>query len=175
MFTKDTQYQAYNIASQTVPKTRQIVMLYDGAVRFSKQAREAVEKKDYAERFTLLTKVSDIVVNLQAALDFENGDEIAKLLYDYYASIEARIHYVHRKNDIKILDSIINELKQMRDAWHVIDTKDEAEEGMTPITSDDMVPALTAESTAQQPNALSSNAFRPPEKIDTSKPLFVSA
>ena len=39
-------YKAYSRANHTVSKTRQVVMLYDGAIRFMQQAAEAMEKKD---------------------------------------------------------------------------------------------------------------------------------
>lgn len=167
MFDKSTQYHAYNMATQTVPKTRQIVMLYDGAIRFARQAGEAIEQNDFAERFRLLVKVSDIVTSLQAALDFENGGEVAQILYDYYSSIEARVHYVHRKNDQRILTSVITELKQMRDAWNNIDTQ-QLENDLTPVAQDSVI----SQSYDVKDYDLPAQAA---PKVDTTKPLFVSA
>ena len=112
MFNKTQQYNAYNMASQTVPKTRQVVMLYDGATRFLKQARQAIDENRIEDRFHLLNKASEVIVGLQACLDFENGGEIAQILFDYYSSIDARILYVQRKNDGKILDAVIAEVKK---------------------------------------------------------------
>ena len=125
MFNKTQQYNAYNMASQTVPKTRQVVMLYYGATRFLKQARQAIDENRIEDRFHLLNKASEVIVGLQACLDFENGGEIAQILFDYYSSIDARILYVQRKNDGKILDAVIAEVKKMRDAWYDIDEKGE--------------------------------------------------
>lgn len=115
------QYKAYATANMTVGKTRQVVMLYDGAIRFVQQSITAIEKGDFETRFNLLAKTSEILSGLQNSLDFENGGEIAKLLYDYYASLDARIFSVHRSNDIKILESVAKELRMMREAWHEID------------------------------------------------------
>ncbi len=120
------QYQAYAAAAMTVNKVRQVVMLYDGAIRFVQQAIEAIEKEDYETRFNQLIKASDVVVGMQSALDFEQGGEISKLLYDYYASIDARLFAVHRSNDAAMCEAVIKELRMMRDAWDQID-KDEAQ------------------------------------------------
>lgn len=117
-------YQAYATAAMTVGKTRQVVMLYDGVIRFVQQSIEAIEQQDYETRFNLLTKSAAIISGLQSSLDFDNGGDIAKLLYDYYASIDARIFSVHRSNDVAVLQSVIKELKMMRDAWNEIDQAD---------------------------------------------------
>lgn len=114
-------YQAYAAATQTVAKTRQIVLLYDGVIRFVQQARTAIVEKRIEDRFNLLIKASEVVSGLQACLDFEKGGEIAKVLYSFYSSIDSRIFSIHRTNSAETCDEIIAELRQMRDAWQEID------------------------------------------------------
>lgn len=114
-------YQAYATAALTVGKVRQVVMLYDGTVRLVQKAMDAIGREDWETRFNTLAKASEIISGLQNSLDFENGGEISKLLYDYYASLDARIFSVHRNNDLKVCESIIKELRMMRDAWDAID------------------------------------------------------
>ncbi|MDX2095108.1 MAG: flagellar export chaperone FliS [Alphaproteobacteria bacterium] len=114
-------YKAYHRASHTVGKTRQVVMLYDGMIRFLQQAAEAIEKKDYEARYHKLARVSDIIIGLQSCLDFEAGGPSAKGLYDFYAALDARIFALHRSNDLKACRAIIAEIKDMRDAWDGID------------------------------------------------------
>jgi flagellar protein FliS len=122
IFDRSTQYQAYNIATQTVPKTRQIVMLYDGAIRFMQQAKDAIAEKRIEDRFNLLVRAGEIVVSLQNSLDHENGGEIARILHDYYSSIDMRILSIHRTCSLETCDRVIAELKEMRNAWHQIDS-----------------------------------------------------
>jgi flagellar secretion chaperone FliS len=121
--TKLAQYQAYALANQTAPKTRQIVMLYDGTIRFLKQAKEAIEQKNIEERYNLLVKAGEVMMALQGCLDFESGGDIAKTLYDFYASVDARILSIHRSNSTAMCDALIAEVKQMRDAWDAIDQR----------------------------------------------------
>lgn len=120
------QYKAYATANMTVGKTRQVVMLYDGALRFIQQSIEAIGKGDFETRYNLLAKTSEIVTGLQNSLDFDNGGEISQLLYDYYASIDARLFSVHRTNNVATLEAISKELRMMRDAWDEIDQVDAA-------------------------------------------------
>jgi flagellar protein FliS len=114
-------YQAYAAATQTVAKTRQIVMLYDGAIRFIRQAKEAIRDGRIEERYHLLIKTSGIIGGLQSCLDFENGGNVAKILYQFYSSIDGRLFSIHHNNSIESCDEIIADLKQMRDVWHDID------------------------------------------------------
>lgn len=114
-------YKAYNRASHTVSKTRQVVMLYDGAIRFLQHAAEAMEKKDYEMRFNKLSRVTDIVIGLQSCLDFDVGGPSAKGLYDFYAAIDMKIFALHRSNDVKACQALIAEIKEMRDVWDAID------------------------------------------------------
>lgn len=131
---KLAQYQAYSAASQTVPKVRQVVMLYDAAIRNMKQVKEAIAERQIERRFNLLTKTSEIINALQGCLDFENGGEVATLLFDFYASLDARVLSVHRSNSVETCDQVIAEMKQMRDAWEAID---KASEQNTPATGSD--------------------------------------
>jgi flagellar protein FliS len=114
-------YKAYHRASHTVSNTRQVVMLYDGAIRFLQQAAEAIEKKDYETRYNKLTRVSDIVIGLQSCLDFDVGGDSAKILYDFYSAIDLRIFALHRSNDLKECQAVIAQMKEMREVWQNID------------------------------------------------------
>jgi flagellar secretion chaperone FliS len=114
-------YQAYALATQTVAPTRQIVILYDGIIRFIHQAKEAIAEKRIEDRYNLLIKASEVVGGLQGALDFDNGGDMAKILYNYYSNVDAKIFSIHRTNSVETCDEVIADLKQLRDAWDEID------------------------------------------------------
>lgn len=122
--TQKHKYQAYSSATQTVAKTQQIIILYDGMIRLVQQAKEAIREKRIEDRYNLLMKASNIVHGLQGCLDFENGKEIASMLYNFYSSVESRIFSIHRTNNMATCDEVIADLKQMRDAWVVVDEAD---------------------------------------------------
>ncbi len=114
-------FRAYANASQTIAPTRQIVMLYDAAIRFLQQAKIAMEQGKALDRFTLLTKAGEIVFGLQSALDFEKGGDVAQTLYSFYSSVDARILSLHRNQNVALCDQVIGDLKRMRDSWAEID------------------------------------------------------
>lgn len=114
-------FQAYSRANHTVAKTRQVVMLYDGAIRFLQQAKVAIEEGDISERYNKLVRAGEIVMGLQSCLDFESGGDAARILFDFYASVDMRIMALHRTNDAVACESVTQDLKDMRDVWDRID------------------------------------------------------
>ena len=114
-------YQAYAAANHTVAKTQQILMIYDGLIRMVAQAKEAIRENRIEDRYHILAKASNIVHGLQGCLDFENGKEIANILYSFYASIDSRIFSIHRSNSVEMCEEVITDLKLMRDAWQTVD------------------------------------------------------
>ncbi len=125
MSPKEIQYKAYWKATTTVAKTRQVVMLYDGAIRFLKQAATAVKEGKIEDRYNLTVKSSEIMMGLQSSIDFENGGEIASILHEFYTNVSRRIIYLNFIRSPQECEAqctaIISELKQMRDVWDNID------------------------------------------------------
>lgn len=117
-------YKAYNRASHTVAKTKQIVMLYDGALRFLAQAREAIEKNDIETRYKRLVRVSEIMQGLQGSLDFEAGGGIANVLYDFYSDVELRIFNLQQQHNLEDCDALIHEIREMREVWARLDEQE---------------------------------------------------
>ncbi len=114
---------AYTSAAQTVRKTRQVVMLYDGAIRFIQQAKQAILNNDIETRYNALERVSAIITGLQASLDFEKGGQLAKTLYDYYAGMDMRLMSLHSKPDPIACDQVVKHLRMMREAWEEVDKR----------------------------------------------------
>jgi flagellar protein FliS len=136
-------HKAYSAATRTVAKTRQIVMLYDGALRFIKQARVAITDKRIEDRFNLLVRASDIIVGLQNSIDFENGGAVAHTLHHFYTNMSVRILSVnlHPRDSLALCDGIIEDLKQMRDTWDSIDRGAVAAAAAANTTAAPAVPA----------------------------------
>jgi len=151
MSQKPNPINAYTRATHTVAKTRQVVMLYDGAIRFMKQAAEAMEANAIEERYLKLTRVSEIVMGLQNSLDFDVGGATAQVLYDFYSSLDMRIMNLHRKPDRNVCLAIVAEMKEMRDVWDGIDRAKDGDSGSTAtaVATAEETPAPSAASTVK--------------------------
>jgi flagellar protein FliS len=120
--TYEQQVQAYKTASHMVRKTKQVVMLYEGAIRSVQQAKQAIIDNDIQDRYNLLTKSCDIINGLQLSLDMKNGGEVSELLYDYYSGLDMRLMSIHETNSAEMCDACVRHLKMMKDAWEEIDS-----------------------------------------------------
>jgi flagellar protein FliS len=98
-----------------------IVMLYDGAISFMEQGKDAIRRTDFDQQNTFLQRAQKIVMELMGSLDMERGGEISKnlmALYSYALNelIEANIH---AKPDN--VDHALMVFTQLRESWVQID------------------------------------------------------
>lgn len=108
---------AYGQAAQTLAPAKQIVLLYDGAIRRIKEARCAIEAKRINERYIAVTKAAAIVDALHACLDHEQGGEIAQNLDRLYTHIAFRLQSINLTDDPAICDELSARLGELRSAW----------------------------------------------------------
>jgi flagellar secretion chaperone FliS len=93
-----------------------VVMLYEGAIRFVGEAREAIRQGDVIARTTATSRALDIVSELQNTLNVKEGGEIAAELDRLYSYINARLLDVTR-GDAVAADEIARLLTTLRDAF----------------------------------------------------------
>lgn len=128
-------YAAYKNAHQTTEnKTRQVVMLYDGLMRYVNQAKQAIEEGNIEERFLVLEKAGQIIAGLQASLDFEKGEKVAVVLDSYYNTIYTKIHTINRENTTETCDDLLEDIKGMRAAWQDVYEETSANENHKPAS-----------------------------------------
>ncbi|WP_066892485.1 flagellar export chaperone FliS [Clostridium nigeriense] len=98
-------------------KEQLLLMLVDGAVRFSKIAREALAEKDIKKSHENLVKVQDIFTELMVSLD-QNAGEWAKQMYRVYDFIKTRLFEINLKKDINMMDELMPVIEDVRNTWH---------------------------------------------------------
>jgi flagellar secretion chaperone FliS len=94
-----------------------VVMLYDGAIRFLREAQDAEERKDAWGRATAVSKALAIVGELRSTLNLDEGGEMAldlERLYDYMMN---RLLEVTTKRDASALDEVRQLLVTVREGW----------------------------------------------------------
>ena len=94
-----------------------ILMLYEGALRFTNFAKKAINKGNIEEKVTYIIKASNIFVELINSLDFEKGGDIAYYLNGLYAYQLELLAKANIENETKYLDDIIKVLKGLIEAW----------------------------------------------------------
>ena len=101
----------------TASRGQVLIMLYEGAIKFSKQAIEAIHKKDLAEKGKYILKVQDIINELSLTLDHNIGGEISKELERLYAFIIDQLVKANITNDPKPIEDSKRILETLHEGW----------------------------------------------------------
>ena len=109
------QYQNNQIL--TAPPEQVLIMLYDGAIRFVRQARLAIEQKDVPARTRAISKAVAIITEFSNTLDYEIGGEIAIDLGRLYDFMVRELAAVNARGDAEKLTPVENILVELREAW----------------------------------------------------------
>ena len=109
------QYSEVHLASSSPEET--VLMLYDGAIRFLKEAMGEIVGENIVAKVNLLGKVEKIIEYLQSCLDREKGGEIAENLHRLYDYMLIRLTEANLYNDIAKLEEIGKLLGTVREGW----------------------------------------------------------
>lgn len=97
-----------------------VVILYDGALRFTAEAREAILRRDVRARAEAISRAMAIVSELQSTLDMEAGGDIAVMLDRLYGFVRDRMLDASFKQDVRPLDEAVTVLRTLREGWSQI-------------------------------------------------------
>jgi flagellar protein FliS len=110
-----------NVYRQTEVQSRTplelVVMLYDGAIRFIGDARDAIEHRDIARRGHSISRALAIISELQSSLDMKAGGDIASSLDALYNFVRDRLVDGSMRQDVRSLDEALRVLKTLREGW----------------------------------------------------------
>ena len=93
------------------------LMLYDGAIRFANQAREALKANDIEQTHNALSRTQRIVVEMQSSLRPEVDPELCERVGSLYDFIYRRLVEANVNKDAGALDEALDVLKHLRQTW----------------------------------------------------------
>ncbi len=101
----------------TASKGQVLLMLYEGAIKFTKLALEALKMKDIAKKGEYVLRVHDIVNELSLSLNHEVGGQISKELERLYMFIVDQLTEGNIKNDPKNFENALKILETLHEGW----------------------------------------------------------
>jgi flagellar protein FliS len=111
-------YQKYKETSvQSASKEKILLLLYEGAIRFMKQAGIAIDNKDIAGRGINIGRAFDIINELNNTLNHEAGKEIAANLEQLYIFVCEQLTKCNATGDRKALDDSIRIMETLYSGW----------------------------------------------------------
>lgn len=112
-----SQHNAYTkVDVQTASQGKLIVMLFNGAIKRSEEAKRQLERKRFDGVHNNLIRAQDILAELRGALNMKAG-EIAANLDRIYEYLQHLLVTANVKKDPSQIDECVELMTYMRDAW----------------------------------------------------------
>ncbi len=111
-------YQKYKQTSvQSASREKILLMLYEGAIKFTKLAIKATQEKKIADRGINIGRAFDIVMELNNTLDHKIGGEIASQLEQLYMFMMEQYTKANIHADEGPLQTNLKLLQTLYDGW----------------------------------------------------------
>jgi flagellar secretion chaperone FliS len=111
-------YKTYQKTQVTTASREKILlMLYEGAIRFTRLALVAMEEKKIADKGKYISKATAILSELMATLDFKSGGQLATDLENLYVFMIDKLIEGNIQNDAECLRVVENMLRTLYVAW----------------------------------------------------------
>lgn len=98
-----------------------IALLYDACHENLATAKGAMARGDVKAKAEALKKAMEIIVRLQAILDFEKGGSIATRLEDLYTFCVNRLALANAVNDASMIDEVYRVIAELKVGWAQIE------------------------------------------------------
>lgn len=92
-----------------------LIMLYDGAIRFTKRAIDEVAKDNVQEAHNAIVRVQDIVSELMITLNFDY--DISKKLYSLYEYFLHLLTEANTTKETQPLEEVLGYLIDLKATW----------------------------------------------------------
>ncbi len=110
--------QAYreNTVLCATPAQR-VVMLYDSARRFLRQAADAMRAREVERAHNKLRRAEEIIAHLDGVLDYEQGAAISEQLHAIYHFCLTHLNRARMGLEADMLEEVSEILGELRESW----------------------------------------------------------
>lgn len=117
MYTANAYSTYKNNSVSYASKEQLLLMLVEGAVKFSKIGRQAIIDKDAKKAHENIIKTQNIFYELMSTLDISKAGNWGQSLMSVYDFIVRRLIDANMQKDLKIMDEIIPLIGNVKDTW----------------------------------------------------------
>ncbi|QGG58092.1 flagellar export chaperone FliS [Paenibacillus sp. B01] len=112
-------YQKYQqLSAQTATPIQLVLMLYDGAIRFTKLGIEGINERNFEKANQNICKSEAILHELLASLNFDYP--ISKQLASLYEYMLHRLIESNVKKITKPAEEVLDHLEEMKKSWRQV-------------------------------------------------------
>jgi flagellar protein FliS len=103
------------------------LMLYDGAIRFARQGREAILAKNYEQVYDRLSRAQRIMIEMQNALSHDVSPQLCKQMAALYDFVYHKLVEAATRQSVEAVDDALRILDHQRETWVMLIDKVKAE------------------------------------------------
>lgn len=96
------------------------LMLYDGAIRFALQGRDALEANDHEVSFDRLTRAQHIILEMKSGLNYDINRELCERVASIYNFLYRKLVDACINRDVEAVDDALKILRMERDTWQIL-------------------------------------------------------
>lgn len=111
----------------TASPARLVVMLYDGAIRYLRQASAALRAGRHGVARERVRRARAVIDELNRSLDTREGGDVAVRLRSIYLFCTTHLNDATAELDADGYDRVAHLLAELRDAWQELDAAQLAE------------------------------------------------
>jgi len=94
-----------------------LLMLYDGAIRFTRQGIEGAEKRNWEQAFTGYTRAQKIVLELIGSLNYDVDERLCTTMAGLYKFVYRRLVEAGMSRDPAAARDALKILEYQRETW----------------------------------------------------------
>lgn len=112
------------------------LMLYDGAIRFARQGRAAIEAKDWEQCCEKLLRAQRIILEMKNGLRPDVQPELCERMAQLYDFVYWRLVAANTQHEVKFIDEALQILDHQRETWRLLCDKVRQAQGGAPAAGD---------------------------------------
>ncbi len=93
------------------------LMLYDGAIKYLRQARKAMNEKDYEGVYNAIVRAQKITLELSTSINHDMNPELSSRMVGLYNYIYRRLIDANVERDYTAIDESIKLYEYERETW----------------------------------------------------------
>ena len=96
------------------------LMLWDGAIRFAEQGKDAILKKEIESSYKSLVRAQHIIMELTGCLKHSINPELCGQLASLYNFIYRRLVDANLKREAQLVDDALEIMRHQRETWSML-------------------------------------------------------
>ena len=96
------------------------LMLYDGAIRYTAQARDALTAKEFECAYERLARAQAIIVEMQTGLNYDVNRELCERMGATYGFLYRKLIDANVQHDVVAIDDALKVMRIERKTWQIL-------------------------------------------------------